>query len=168
MSESLVHWSRIVTDGAILSVVECLLIFASLWANPRIWLNDFPPDIRRAVPPKTAAEKRQSVMWGLPILGAMLAIPAISTVLLERELGNASFSALFLNAFGVGLVFNAVDLLIIDWLVICAWTPRALMLPGTEGMAGYKDYWHHFRGFLIGTALCAVLGALTAAAVYFT
>jgi hypothetical protein len=32
-----------------------------------------------------------------------------------------------------------------------------VVLPGTEGLAGYKDYGFHFRGFLLGTLL--ILGA---------
>lgn len=40
-------------DGAILSLLGGFLIYGSLRANPRIWLNDFPKDIRAAVPPKT-------------------------------------------------------------------------------------------------------------------
>ena len=78
-------WSRILVDGAMLSALAVLLIFASLRANPRIWLNDFPPDIRQAVPPKTEAEKRQSLIWGLPFLAVLLGGPALYL------LGNALF-----------------------------------------------------------------------------
>jgi hypothetical protein len=41
------------------------------------------------------------------------------------------------------------------------------VLPGTEGMAGYRNYGFHFRGFLIGipivlagSVLCAVIVAI--------
>jgi len=162
-----VVWSRVVIDGAMLSAAAMLLIFGSLRANPRIWLNDFPPDIRKAVPPKTDAEKRQSLAWGLPFLAILLGGPLVSTALLERQSGGcATFGALFLNGFGVALFFNVVDLLIVDWLVLCRFTPHFLVIPGTEGNAGYKDYGHHFRGFIIGTAMSALLGTLTAAGIY--
>jgi hypothetical protein len=158
-------WSRVLIDGALLSLVAGVLIFASLWANPRIWLNDFPPDIRAAVPPKTAEEKRQSLLWGLPFLAVLLGAPIVSTTFFAAEHPGSGFVALVLNAFGVAFVFNIVDLLIIDWLVLCTLTPRGLTIPGTEGMAGYKDYRHHFRGFLIGTAFSLVVGLLSAAVV---
>ena len=161
-------WSRTLTDGTVLSVVGTAIIFASLRANPRIWLNDFPPDIRAAVPPKTADEKRQSLMWGIPFLACLVGIPAMSTVWLERQEPSAGFAALFLNAWGVGLIFNAVDLLFIDWLVLCYITPRSLVIPGTEGMNGYKDYGHHFRGFLIGTVASAMLALLITSIVSLT
>jgi hypothetical protein len=38
--------------------------------------------------------------------------------------------------------------------------PRLIVLPGTEGMAGYKDYAFHFYGFLkgvIGSAAVSVV-----------
>jgi hypothetical protein len=36
------------------------------------------------------------------------------------------------------------------------------MPPGTRGMAGYKNYAVHFRGFVAGSALSIVLGVLIA------
>src|SRR3954468_24641769 len=160
-------WSRVLGDGAILSLLASLLIFGSLRANPRIWLNDFPADIRRAVPPKTDNEKRQSLWWGIPFLLLLVGAPFVSCLLFELEHPErVTFGTLFLNGFGVVFVFNVVDLLIIDWLVLCAFTPRSFVIPGTEGMAGYKDYGHHFRGFLIGIVVSAVVAVPMAAAVY--
>jgi len=42
-----------------------------------------------------------------------------------------------------------------------------VVLPGTEGMAGYKNYAMHFRGFLIGTGLAMVVGFIVATLVTF-
>jgi hypothetical protein len=33
-----------------------------------------------------------------------------------------------------------------------------MVLPGTEGMAGYRDYRFHFIGFLKGLGFCVVGG----------
>lgn len=41
--------------------------------------------------------------------------------------------------------------LILDWLIFCTWTPRFLVIPGTEGAAAYRDYAYHTRGFLVGS-----------------
>jgi hypothetical protein len=161
--------SRVLLDGAVVSVLAAALIFGSIRANPRLWLNDFPPDIRGAVPPKTVAEKRLSLVWGLPFLAVLFGGPVVSCLLLEQQLGGtSSFTALFLDAFGVALFFNAFDLLIVDWLVLCGFTPRMAVIPGTEGMAGYKDYGYHFRGFLIGIAASGVIATMAATIVYFT
>lgn len=159
-------WNRALVDGGLLSAAASVLIFASLRANPRIWLHDFPEDLRNAVPPKTDAEKRQSVLWGVPLMGLLLGAPIVSTLLFERTHAGASVAQLFYHAFVVASVFNVIDLVVIDWLVLCTFTPRSLIIPGTEGMAGYRDYGHHFRGFLAGIVFTAVLAGVAAALAY--
>jgi hypothetical protein len=67
---------------------------------------------------------------------------------------------IFLSAAGVVFLFNLVDWLILDWLIVCTINPKFMVLSGTEGMAGYKNYVMHFRGFLIGTVLAAMIGLL--------
>jgi energy-converting hydrogenase Eha subunit B len=71
-------------------------------------------------------------------------------------IGVPSFIEVFIDIFTLFIVFNIVDLLILDWLIFCTLTPKFMILPGTEGMAGYKDYGFHFRGFLIGCIICLV------------
>lgn len=160
---------RVLVDGTLLSVAACLLILASARSNPRLWLQDLPSDIRDAVPPKTAAERRQSWWWGLPFLAVLAGIPAYSSLqLLRASSGAVSWFTLWLNAFGVMSVFNLVDLVIVDWLVLCWMTPTWAIIPGTEGFAGYKNYGHHFRGFLIGTAGCALVAAIIATGLWLS
>jgi hypothetical protein len=72
-----------------------------------------------------------------------------------------------LRAAGVLFLFNLVDWLILDWLIICTITPSFVVLPGTEGMAGYKNYWMHFKGFLIGTVLSMLVGLIATGIVLF-
>lgn len=62
-------------------------------------------------------------------------------------------------------VFNVLDWLVLDWLIVVAIRPRFIVLPGTEGMAGYKDYGFHFRGFLIGMLITLVTSAAVAGVV---
>jgi hypothetical protein len=68
------------------------------------------------------------------------------------------FTALF--------TFNLIDLLVLDWLVFNTLQPKFVILPGTDGMAGYKDYLFHLRGFLIGTMICVIAAVLTTGLVY--
>jgi len=60
--------------------------------------------------------------------------------------------------------FNVVDLLLLDWPLVAV-VPRFMVLAGTEGSAGYKDYGFHFRGFLVGVVLILVASGLMAAVV---
>jgi hypothetical protein len=52
--------------------------------------------------------------------------------------------------------------LLIDWLLFVRVRPAFVVLPGTEGMAGYDDYAFHWRAFLKGTAGIAVLSVMVA------
>jgi hypothetical protein len=62
------------------------------------------------------------------------------------------FLTAFVHLFVMFSLFNLLDLFILDWALV-AMHPSFIVLPGTEGLAGYRDYGFHFRGFLIGTVL---------------
>lgn len=146
-----------------LSVLFSAVLLAMGLVNPRLMLQDYPKDIQAAVPPKTAAEKRQTAFWGLPFWLFLLGFPTLAA--LSAKTAHEGFWGIFLTAFGVSFLANVVDWLILDWLVFCTITPKFVVLPGTEGMAGYKNYAIHFRGFLIGTVISVVLGFIIASIV---
>jgi len=159
---------KILFDGAIVSLVASAFLIVTLRINPRLWLQDYSQDIQDQVPPKTDRESRLSLILGLPFLLLLFAAPLISTVGLNRQYGGAlSFLALTIHAFGVGLMFNLVDWLLIDGLLFCVITPSFIVIPGTEGADGYttQNYGHHVRGFVIGTGVSLAGGLVIAAVV---
>jgi len=149
-------------------LAACALLVVWLFllgrTNPRIMLQDYPRDVQAAVPPKTAQERRQTIYWAIPLFLVFLGFPLAAA--LTAEAAGADVLTIALCALGVGVVINLFDLLILDWLMFCTWTPSFVVLPGTEGMAGYKDYGLHFRGFLTGIVISAALSALIAGVVY--
>lgn len=60
------------------------------------------------------------------------------------------------------MIFNLVDLFIIDWLIFCWITPRFVVIPSTEGMKGYKDYIFHLRGAIVGTPFLTIISLFVA------
>ncbi len=47
--------------------------------------------------------------------------------------------------------------------MFCTWTPGFPVIPGTEGMAGYKDWRMHVKGHMTtGLLLLGVVAALLA------
>ncbi len=152
------NFTKILIDGAILSLIESFWLILALRVNPRIFLHDYPVKIQQKVPPKTRAEKSLLYLFGIPFMLLMLLWPFFSTLSLQEQ-GYASFWVLWLNAAGVVIVFNMVDWLVLDWFIFCTLTPRFLVIPGSEGMVEYKDYGFHFRGFLHGTVY-SILGGL--------
>jgi hypothetical protein len=154
---------RIVRDGALLSVVASTYLLVLLRFNPRIFVGHYPKEIRESVPPKSEKERRMSILLGL-LIGAPLA-----SALLWRTatLASHSFWELFAYAFGVLLIFNLVDLLILDWLIVCWFKPRWVIIPGTEHIVIPSPYLHHFKGFLMGTVGLAFVGLAVAALLHF-
>lgn len=148
--------STILLYGALLSISLSMLIMAMLVRNPRLMLHSYPKDVRAAVAPKTDAEKQESGCWMAIVLALMIAFPFVAAVVLKRT--GEGFVEIGTTAFGVVFLFNLTDLLVLDWLIFCAITPKFAVLPGTTGMPGYKDYRMHLRGFLVGSVLSAALG----------
>ena len=150
---------RIVRDGALLSVLGSAYLLVLLRFNPRIFLGHYPKEIREIVPPRSAKERRTAILLGL-----LLAAPFGSALLWRTAtLGSHSFWDLFAYAFGVLFFFNLVDLLILDWLIVCWVKPRWVTLPGTEHIAIPNPYVHHFKEFLVGTVGLGIVGLAIAA-----
>ena len=149
--------------GAILSLALSLLIIASLYVNAEMWLGDYPPDIQERYGEMGQKAKSQRIVVGLLFFLVAIAVIVISTFQLTEAVGeNLQFLDVFLNTSIMLLLFNLVDLLILDWLIFVTVQPRFIVLPGTEGMAGYDDYRFHFVGFLKGLILIVVVGLVTA------
>lgn len=154
----MINYAQLIADSAIYVAVATVLLLGLVLYNPRLMLQDYPPAIRAIVPPKTDAEKRQSILLGMPFLLALLILPFVFVFRLEET----SFLGLFLHAFGVVWVFNLWDWLVLDWLLFCTITPKQMIIPGSEGHPAYKDYAFHFRGFLIGTVFSLMMGLIVA------
>jgi len=151
--------------GLVLSAVLFGLLLVVLRANPEIMLNDYTPDIRARWGPMSERSKRQRVLVAVAFLTVILGIVAWSfesfPVVVARDVTFAAAFVHFAIMFGT---FNLLDWLVLDWGLV-HWQPRFVVLPGTEGMAGYGDYWFHFRGFLIGIPIVLAGSALGAAVV---
>lgn len=106
--------------------------------------------------------RKQRRLVGVPVFALLFGIIVFSSVRLTRIGGDETFFAVFLGTFTVLLVFNLVDLLILDWFVFNTLTPGFVVLPGTEGARGYSDYGFHFRAFLKGVAGALVVSLLVA------
>ena len=100
----------------------------------------------------------------MSILLGLLGAPLASALLWRTAtLGSHSFWELFAYAFGVLFIFNLVDLLILDWLIVCWYEPSWVIIPGTEHIVIPNPYLHHLKGFLVGTVGLAIVGLAIAA-----
>jgi hypothetical protein len=162
-------WSIVVDAaiyGVILSVVLFPLVLALAWMNPEIMLNDYPPDVRAKHGPMSERAKRQRLAVAPLFIAILLGIGVVSFRGLHAASGgNVPFRDAAIHLFIMLSVFNVLDWLALDWLIVVRACPRFIVLPGTEGLAGYKDYGFHFRGFVIGMGLTAAASVLLAGVV---
>ncbi len=151
--------------GVVLSIVLFGLLLVVLRVNPEIMLNDYPPDIRVKWGPMADRTKRQRVLVAILFLVTILSIVAWSIRSLPAlTAGDVTFAIAFAHFAIMFGTFNLRDWLVLDWGLV-HWQPRFVVLPGTEGMAGYGNHWFHFRGFLIGIPIVLAGSALCAAVV---
>lgn len=149
-------WATTIIVAIMWSCAIATVVVISLWHNPRLWLHDVPAVISEAVPPKTITEKRWSVFYGALTSPILIGVP-VTYALVNSQ---AQLGEIWLHLFAMALIFNIVDLLFIDWLLVCAITPRWVIIPGTEAVPafnGYKDYRFFAQGFVKGLGFCLVL-----------
>ncbi|MCB9422871.1 MAG: nitroreductase [Ardenticatenaceae bacterium] len=136
------------------------LILGSSYYNAEMWLNDYPPDIKEKFGPMSDKAKKQGLIVAIPFFFIMVGGIIWSNLRLRKANGgHLGRKAAFLNAFA--LIFSGwfYDLTILDWLIFVKVTPSFVVLPGTEGMAGYDDYGFHLREHMRALPFLA-LGAL--------
>ena len=155
--------SHALAYGVILSGVMFTSILGLVRINPEIMLNDYPPDIQAKYGPMSEQSKRQRLPVAIFFIVVLLGIVAISFLRVRTNAGNdIPFVTAFVHLFVMFSVFNLLDWLVLDWLIVVAIRPSFIVLPGTEGMAGYQDYGFHFRGFLVGMLITLVTSIVVA------
>ena len=132
---------------------------------PEMRVGDYPPDIREKYGPMRPRSARLRPFVAVAFFFAVLAVPLLALLTLFSTVGRLSFLTALLSTFMILFVFNAFDLLVLDWFLFCTLRPRFIVLPGTEGMAGYRNYRFHFVGFLKGLGFCLV-GAVVVAGLW--
>lgn len=159
----MISFAMLFRDIAIYVGSATALLLGLVAYNPRLMLQDYPPEIKQIVPPKTDKEKRLTIWLGLPFLLVLAGYPILSTVLLISHVDTPTpFLDLWLYGFLIAFSFNLWDWLILDWLLFCTLTLKIFIIPGSEGHPGYKNYRFHFRGFLIGSLFSCAMGLFAA------
>lgn len=149
--------SSVLWQSVIYSLVLSLILNISQLYNPRIWLQDYPKDIREKVPPKNKREKMLSLYFGIPFLIFMVFYPPMVTYYFS---GVTNYLEIFFNMLIIYTSFNIFDLVVLDWLLFNYLNPKYLIIPGTAGMKSYQNYLFHLRGLYIGLILSVIISAL--------
>jgi len=150
--------SQAIIDGFIWSLLWAAVISLTIWKVPQQLVHDYPKEIQAVVilPPLNKKIYRWIIVPTLVILVGYLFFSTIATY----GAAEVAFWVPMLHIFIMCIVWNSVDLLVMDWLIFCTIQPKFMILPGTEGHPAYKDYYFHFRGFLIGCAYSVIGGVI--------
>lgn len=139
--------------GLLLSAYLAVAFVGLLRLDAEMWLDDYPPDVRRAFGSMSDRARRLRFRLGGPVLAGALAVVAYATL---DFTGTGAYgggpAALAIHTFVLLMTFNVVDLFLIDWILFVRIQPDWVVLEGTDGLPGYSSYRFHFRGFLKGTA----------------
>ena len=163
-------WRAILIEGTVLSAALTLVIVGSLAYNPRIWREDAPPRARALVPPLSPSERRARNVVAALVFLTIVAVTVWSASRLVARLGpDVSYLSAFWHFAGVFMMFNLVDLVVIDWLILLVLRPRYLLqftVPGLSYEESVGNYSYHFIGFLKGLGFVTAMSAIAATAIF--
>jgi hypothetical protein len=148
--------------GLALSLVLTMITIVSGAIALDMFVGDYPPDIQQKFGPMSPRAARLRPFIASILFLTVLVIPITGLFALQAEVLSIPFLPALVFSILTLLVFNIYDLIVLDWIFFCTIQPRSMVLPSTEGMAGYRDYRFHFSGFLKGLGFCAAGGLLIA------
>jgi hypothetical protein len=154
LQEALLH-------GALLCAYMSIIVFGSLRHNPRIWLQDYPPEVRAQAGPMDERTRRQKAAWGVAMLvGLLLIFGRLVSRVQAHAGGEAPFALIAQAAYVCFQVFNLFDAVVID-LGLLLLRPRWALIPGVD-LKALEDWRWHVRNYLVGVALGIPVSLLVA------
>jgi len=151
------------------SIIACLMftimIFAIMYFNPLIMIHDYPPAIQNKAKELGLITDEQKGYSKTDIIRKIIAIIFFGFVLaftVHKFNGADTFIKGFLYSYLLWNVVNWWDAIFIDCIWFCH--SKKVIIPGTEGMKEYKDYWFQIKGslkgMLFGLPACLIVGLL--------
>lgn len=156
-----------IIESIILCIIFTLIVIPSVRKNPIGAIHDYPPAIaEKAIALGLTTEKHKRSSKGVIIVKSLVAL--VIAFLLAFIVKNVNHAETFwqgtLISYRLWLVVNWYDALILDCVWFCH--SKKIIIPGTEGMKEYKDYWFHikagFLGTLIGIPVAIIVGIIVA------
>ncbi len=154
-------------NGLIWSILWIAYVYMLLKCFPWEMVHEYPEDIKKAatLEEPTNEQKRKARLYGGIASIALFIILALFPILYFKNT-PVTFLKIFFYTWIIAFTWNVIDLLVMDWLMVCTITPNWLVLPGTKGCKGYKDYKFHLVGFIQGCVYTTIAALLMAGAAY--
>lgn len=162
----MLDWKLLFSEGLIYGLVLSLILTIFLIVAGTIaldmFVDDYPPAIRQQYGPMSPRAARLRPYLATLLFIPIFMVPLVGLFRLRTDSESVSFLSAFVFSSITLVVFNLFDLIILDWLFFCTIQPRAMVLPGTEGMTAYRNYRFHAIGFLKGLGFTLVASLIIA------
>lgn len=157
--------NTILLDSLLYSGILGALIIGSLFWNVRLWIQDFPPELRATQAPLTPPEKRDRTVFVVIFMVAFFGLPLWLFSRFEQAQPGITFVTAYGYFFALLLAFNLFDAVVIDWLVVVVWKPTRLHVPGMDGLehvlANPRMHLTNFaKGMVFTTVGAAILAGI--------
>ncbi len=150
-------------------LISCLIFMivagGMTYVNPLSMINNYPKPIQDKVKELGLIKDEQTITSKKTIIKKIFAIILLVVILafvVHKYNDATTFFKGFIDSYIIWTSVNWCDALLIDCLWFCH--SKRVIIPGTEGMKEYKDYWFHIKGTLIGMLYgipaCLLVGLL--------
>jgi len=140
----------------IYNLAASILVYGSLAFYPRLWLHRMPPEVRNKVQDKTPQERKSFLVVAIPFLLLLFGYPLM--YILQTK---ADFITNFLNLAIFFAGFALWDTLVLDLLIFCTFTPRFVIIKGTE-RKDYSNMQYHIQSGVKGLMMSLVFSGIAA------
>ena len=150
-------------------LISCLIFIivagGMTYINPLSMINNYPKPIQDKVKELGLIKDEQtskSIYYIIKKIFAFILLVVFFAFVVHKFNDADTFFEGFIFSYIIWASVNWCDALLIDCLWFCH--SKRVIIPGTEGMVEYKDYWFHIKGALIGMLYgipaCLLVGVL--------
>lgn len=139
-----IDWKIVFKYGLLISIFFNVVVIGALYLDAGLFAHAYPEAIQKRAalteaPSAGAMISLVVVLWG----GIVFLLVRANSLINHRQ--GFRFVANWLALLLILELMSISDILVADWLVFATITPDFAVLPGTQGMPEYKDYWFHVR-----------------------
>ena len=137
-----------------LFVLFTLMVVPAVLKNPLSMVHDYPPDIyekAKELGLVKDSQDRGSKKFLIKRIIALAVLGVLFGLVVHRFNGADNFIKGAGYTYLLWAAANWYDCFVIDWIWFCH--SKRVVIPGTEGMKGYRDYMFHVKGSLKGMLL---------------
>lgn len=152
--------AAIIIEGIFWSILWIISIILMVTRFPWLIEHDYPKDVREAanIGKPNPEQKRKgqifTFVFSVLLFGLLVIFPMLH---FTKE---ASYWSVFWHVWAIAMCWNIVDLVIVDWLMICVFRWEYVILKGTKDCKGNRDYGFHFIGFLKGFVVMSLFSLI--------